>query len=240
MKIAGSGNHLISVKYLQGAADPPRHSIDGGLAVSHRKAERRTGRRSALVALALALFGCLLVQSALAATPTPESSTLCGGTLKRAKPTADDPNLLSYKFNCNGGISAYTLIVLRKSNDFNTIDDFDSSVSVFDATGNPLSTASFSCSGEIPGDGVNCNAGAGGSMASPDWAEGTLDTTEPYCANIPPGSKAGTKPDPAAVVELVVSDTTGAEDGPFRLRLAGKCPAVHAKPKTTQKKAARK
>ena len=74
-------------------------------------------------------------------------------------------------------------------------------------------------------------------MASPDWAEGTFDTTEPYCANIPPGSKPGTKPDPAAVVELVVSDSTGAEDGPFRLRLTGKCPAVHAKPKA-QKKAA--
>jgi len=78
-------------------------------------------------------------------------------------------------------------------------------------------------------------------MASPDWAEGTFDTTEPYCANIPSGSPTGTKPAPAAVVELVVSDTTGAEDGPFRLRLAGKCPAVHAKPKPkTSKKTANK
>jgi len=207
--------------------------------VSHRKAERRAGKRSALMALALAVFGCVLVQSAVAATPTPESSTLCGGTLKRAKPTTDDPNLLSYKFNCNGGITAYTLIVLRKSNDFNTIDDFATNPLVVDPSGNPLSTVALSCSGEIPGDGVNCNAGAGGSVASPNWAEGTFDTTEPYCANIPPGSKVGTKPDPAAVVELIVSDTTGAEDGPFRLRLDGKCPAVKAKPKAkTSKKAA--
>lgn len=204
--------------------------------MSHHNAERRAGRRrSALVALALALFGCVLAQSALAATPAPESATLCGGTLKRAKPTLDDPNLLNYKFNCNGGITAYTLIVLRKSNDFNTVDDFASSVSVFDPTGNPLSTASFNCTGEIPGDGINCNAGAGGSMASPDWAEGALDTTEPYCANIPPGSPTGTKPDPSAVVELVVSDTTGAEDGPFRLRLNGKCPSPTAKVKTKTK-----
>ncbi len=205
--------------------------------MSHRKAKRRTGRRSVLVALALALVGCVLVQSAVAATPTPESSTLCGGTLKRAKPTADDPNLLNYKFNCNGSISAYTLIVLRKSNDFNTIDDFATNPLVFDSTGNPLSTLAWNCAGQIPGDGINCNAGAGGSMPSPDWAEGTFDTTEPYCANIPPGSKAGTKPDPAAVVEFVVSDSTGAEDGPFRLRLAGKCPAVHANPKTSKKTA---
>jgi hypothetical protein len=204
--------------------------------VSHRKAERRVGKRWALIALASALSGCALAQTAVAAVPTPESATLCGGTLKRAKPTADDPNLVNYKFNCNGGITAYTLIMLRKSNDFNTVDDYASSVSVFDPTGNPLSTASFSCSGQIPGDGINCNAGAGGSMPSPDWAEGSFDATEPYCPNIPAGSPAGTKPDPAAVVELVVSDSTGAEDGPFRLRLAGKCPDVSGKSKTKSAK----
>ena len=203
----------------------------------HRKAERRVRLRWAPAALAFAVCGSLLAQSALAAVPTPESATLCGGTLKRAKATPDDPNLLNYKFNCNGGISAYTLIVLRKPNDFNTIDDFASSVLVVDPTGNPLSTASFSCSGEIPGYGINCNAGAGGSMASPDWAEGTFDTTDPYCPNIPKAASAGTKPEPGAVVELVVTDSTGAEDGPFRLRLAGKCPAVHAhaKPKASKK-----
>lgn len=195
--------------------------------MSHRK----LGRRSALVALALPLFGCALVQSAVAAAPTPESATQCGGTLKRAKPTADDPNLLSYKFTCNWGISAYTLIVLRKPNDYNTIDDFDTNPLVVDPTGNPLSTVALSCAGQIPGDGINCNAGAGGSVPAPDWAEGTFDTSEPYCANIPAGAKPGTKPDPTAVVEVVVSDTTGAEDGPFRLRLDGKCPAVRVKSK---------
>ena len=208
--------------------------------MSYRQAERRVGKRWALIALASALSGCLLAQSAAAAVPTPESATLCGGTLTRAKPTPDDPNLLNYKFNCNSGISAYTLIVLRKPNDANTVDDFNTNPLAYDITGNPLSSVSISCAGEIPGNGINCNAGAGGSLPSPDWAEGTFDTPEPYCANIPPGSKPGTKPDPAAVVELVVSDTTGAEDGPFRLRLSGKCPAVNAKtkPKTTPKKKA--
>lgn len=202
----------------------------------HRKAAPRVPRRWALVALASAVCGGVVAQSAVAATPTPESATLCGGSLKRAKPTTDDPNLLNYKFNCNGSITAYTLIVLRKSNDESTIDDFASSVSVFDPTGNALSTVSFGCSGVIPGYGINCNAGAGGSMPSPDWAEGTIDTTEPYCANIPPGSPANAKPDPAAVVELVVSDSTGAEDGPFRLRLSGKCPAPNATPTSKAKK----
>ena len=175
--------------------------------------------------LAFALCGGLLTQSALAAAPPPESATLCGGSLKRLKPTADDPNLLSYKFDCSSAITAYTLIVARKPNDENTIDDFASSVPVFDPAGNPLSTQSFSCAGEIPGWGINCNAGAGGSMAAPNWAEGTFDTTDPYCPRAPKGSPVGTKPLPPAVVDLVVSDSTGAEDGPFRLRLIGKCPA---------------
>jgi hypothetical protein len=187
------------------------------------------------MSLALAAGGGLLTQSAVAAAPTPQSATQCGGILKRANSTADDPNLVSYKFTCNWGVSAYTLIVTRKPNDDATVDDFSSSVSVFDPTGNPLSTESFSCSGAIPGNGVNCNAGAGGYMAAPNWAEGTFDLTEPYCPNIPKGSAAGTKPDPGAVVQLVVSDTTGAEDGPFRLRLAGKCPAVHVKAKSKTK-----
>jgi len=193
------------------------------------------GKWWALAPLAFALCGGLLTHAALAATPTPESATLCGGTLKRAKPTADDPNLLRYKFNCSTPISAYTLIVTRKPNDENTIDDFSSSVSVFDPSGDPLSTQSFNCSAEIPGWGLNCNAGAGGSMSSPNWAEGTFDTADPYCPKVPNGSPAATKPEPAAQVELVVSDTTGAEDGPFRLRLKGKCPAGYVQP-TVQKK----
>ena len=201
----------------------------------YRKAERRGARSWALVALALALCGGLLTESALAAVPPPQSATSCGGLLKRAKATPDDPNQLSYKFTCNWGISAYTLIVTRKSNDDATIDDFASSVSVFDPTGNPLSTQSFNCAGTIPGDGVNCNAGAGGYMAAPNWAEGTFDTIDPYCPNIPKGAPANARPEPGAVVQLVVTDTTGAEDGPFRLRLLGKCPAVHVKPKAKSK-----
>ena len=192
------------------------------------------------MSLAFAVGVGLLTQSALAAVPTPESATHCGGVLNRAKPTADDPNLVNYKFTCNWGVSAYTLIVSRKPNDDATIDDFASSVTVFDPTGNPLSTQSFSCFGQIPGNGINCNAGAGGYMAAPNTAEGSFDLTEPYCANIPKGSPAGTKPDPSAVVQLVVSDTTGAEDGPFRLHLGGKCRPVHVKKVKAKTKAASK
>jgi hypothetical protein len=187
--------------------------------------------------LAIAVLGCVLAGPASAAATTPESATNCGGSLTRATPTTTDPNLLNYSFNCDWGVSAYTLIVNRGLNDDTTLDDFSSSAGVFDPSGNSVPTESFSCSGTIPGNGVNCNAGVGGYLPAPDSAQGSFDATDPYCANIPAGSPAGTKPEPTALVELVVTDTTGAEDGPFRLRLHGKCPVVHVvkvKPKTKQ------
>jgi hypothetical protein len=199
--------------------------------VLHRKAEPRARRWWALVPLALAVGGALLSQSAVAAVPPPQSATSCGGSLTKAKPTADDPNLLNYKFSCDWGVSAYTLFVLRRPYVDATIDDFLSNPGVFDPLGNPVSTTSFTCAGTIPGVAINCNAGAGGWMAAPNWAEGTIDTTDPFCPSIPKGSPAGTKPTPGAIVELVVSDTTGAEDGPFRLYPSSKCPKVHVKPK---------
>jgi hypothetical protein len=203
--------------------------------VSDRKAWFHAPARLALVTLVVAALGCVLAGPAAAAAPPPESATSCGGSLTKGKATVDDPNLVNYEFNCDWGITGYTVIVNRGQNDDGTLDDFASAPSVFDTLGNPVSVGVV-CSGTLPGDGVNCNAGAGGFVAAPDFIEGSFDATEPYCANIPAGSPAGTQPDPTAVVQLVVSDTTGAEDGPFRLRLRGSCPAVHVvKPKPKAK-----
>jgi hypothetical protein len=204
--------------------------------VSHRNARVHALIRPALITLAAAALACATAGPAAAAAPAPESATNCGGSLTKGKATVDDPNLVDYKFNCDWGISSYTLIVNRGQNDDGTVDDFASAASVFDSSDSPVSVG-VSCFGTIPGDGVNCNAGAGGYVAAPDTIEGSFDTIDPYCANIPAGSPAGTKPEPAAVVQLVVTDTTGAQDGPFRLRLAGKCPVVHVvKPKPKPKK----
>lgn len=191
----------------------------------HRKATRLARGWWLPATLAFALGGGLLAQSALAAAPTPESNTSCGGTVSRAKPTSLDPNLLNYQFSCDWGITAYTIFVTRKPGDDTTIDDYNGAPSVFDASGNPYSKVSPVCEGSIPGNGVNCNAGAGGVIPAPDVTEGSLDTTDPLCPYIPKVSPKGAKPQPGAVVEIVVSDTTGAEDGPFRLYLAGKCPS---------------
>jgi len=205
---------------------------------SFHRARLRARRRHVcrmLPVLALAL-PAVFAASANAAAPTPEAATSCGGSLTRGTPNSTDQNPLNYKFNCDWGISSYTLLINRGDADDSTMDDFSTTALVTDGTGAIVSNASFGCEGTLPGNGVNCNAGAAGFMAAPDFAEGTFDTTDPYCSNIPSGSPAGTQPEPAALVQLIVTDTTGAEDGPFRLRLAGKCPAVHVtKPKDKAK-----
>jgi hypothetical protein len=197
----------------------------------------RAFRRSFFVATALA--GAASAWPAVAAA-APQSATTCHGWLSKA-PTVDEANLLNYRFQCSWGITAYTVLANRQVNDYNTIDDFSTSPSAIDASGNVVANESLSCSsGSLPGNGVNCNAG-GGYVLAPNWVEGSVDLTDPFCANAPPGSKPGTVPEPQAVVQLIVTDATGAQDGPFRLPLQSKCPAVKTpKPKPKASKRAKK
>jgi hypothetical protein len=185
--------------------------------------------------MACALFVLLAwaVPAGAATTVTPESLTNCGGSLRKA-PTSDEPNTLSYKFHCDGGITAYTLVISRQANDFNTIDDFSPNSLAYTTSGEPDSKVSFTCSGSIPGNGINCNTG-GSTLPSPENVEGTFDTTDPYCGTVPTGSKAKTnKTEPRALVQLIVSDVTGAEDGPFTLNLSSACKAQHAAKKSVK------
>jgi hypothetical protein len=167
-----------------------------------------------------------------ATTVTPESATNCGGSLRKA-PTSEEPNTLSYKFHCDGGITAYTLIVNRSPSDFNTIDDFSPNSLAYTTSGAADSKVSFTCEGSIPGGGVNCNTG-GSTLPASENVEGTFDTTDPYCGTVPKGKHASAKSEPQALVELVVSDVTGAEDGPFKLNLSPACKAQHAAKKSVK------
>jgi hypothetical protein len=181
----------------------------------------------------------LVVAAAVAVVPVSPAAaagvqTQCGGSLSRA-PTSIEPNLLNYQFNCDWGITAYTVIIDRQPWNFGTIDDFSPNALVFDASGNALSTVSFNCSGDIPGDGVSCNTGGGTTYSpAPDTIQGQFDPVDPYCATVPPGSPKNAKPEPQAVVELVITDTNGAENGPFRLNLSPACPPP-PKPKPKHK-----
>lgn len=199
----------------------------------------RLWARVGLSAGALGLLAAAVPVSAQAAAPTPESIASCNGTLSNA-PTSDEPNTLSYKFHCNWGITAYSVVVNRRRNDFSTLDDFSPDALMYDTSGAVITTRAFGCEGNVPGNGINCNAG-GSYLPAPDYVHGTFDTTAPYCPSIPQGSPALTKPLPQALVQLVVTDSTGAEDGPFRLGLTSACKPVHvAKPSVKQKKKKRK
>lgn len=183
---------------------------------------------------------CVLVASAAlvlapAAALAAGPSTQCGGYLKRA-PTANDPNALNYTFNCNWGITAYTITATRQPSDYSTIDDFNPDGLAYDTSGNPLTTVGFDCAGEVPGNGINCGLSKG-YLPAPDYAEGWIDTSVPYCAHIPKGS---TKAVPQAIVQLIVTDTNGVEDGPFRLNVSPGCkPVKHVKKAKSSKSKAR-
>jgi hypothetical protein len=178
-------------------------------------------------AVAALLLGWALPASTSAATITPESTATCYGSLAPA-PTADEPNLLDYKFQCDTRTTAYTILVNRGLSDFDTLDDFSTTASVFQPDGRtPDSSTSWACEGYVPGDSVNCNTGGGSPfMGAWSYSEGSVDPTGPYCKNLPTEAEAGTPAEPRALVQLVVTDYTGAEDGPFRLRYARKCPVV--------------
>jgi hypothetical protein len=222
---------------------PPVQTDIGGLTVSHRKG-RCAHVQATLYAVAVALVSCAVPASSAAAPPTPESTTSCGGFVaKDASPTPDDPNLIDYNFYCDSEITAYTVIADRRPSDFGNIDDFSPTAAVLDpTTGAPSATESITCEGTVPSNGINCNLGPGGQMTVWDRASGTFDLTAPYCKYIPKGAKPGTLATPSAFVELVVTDATGAQDGPFRLRLNSTCPTVpnsvplpKRKPKPTTK-----
>jgi hypothetical protein len=185
---------------------------------------------------------CAVLTAAAGAAPvTPNSETDCLGSIsKDPAPTADDPNLIDYSIYCHGDFTAYTLIAHRRLFDFDTIDDFSPDISVLQIDGNPSSTEAVTCAATLPGDGINCNAGAGGVISAYFQVKGSFDLTEPYCKTLPKGAKPGTLAQPQAFVEFVVTDATGAEDGPFRLSLKPGCPRVPdrvpAAPKTKKKK----
>ena len=186
-------------------------------------------RPALLTAAAVVLGGALPAPAgaASATPPPPESTATCYGSLTPA-PTSDEPDLLNYEFQCNARTTAYTLIANRTASDLDVLDDFSPSATVLDPDGVTVNTkVVWSCAGTLPGDGVNCNTAAANQYAgSMSYTEGSIDTTDPYCKNLPTGAKPGTPAEPQAFVQLVVTDTSGAEDGPFKLAYKGKCPKV--------------
>jgi hypothetical protein len=63
-------------------------------------------------------------------------------------------------------------------------------------------------------------------MLSGHTARGNFNPVDPYCKRLPPSGKPGAAAEPQAVVQLVITDATGAERGPFTMAMKPACPAV--------------
>ncbi len=185
--------------------------------------------RPALLALCSALSLCVLPAVAGAAAPTPASLTECTGSIAPDSTGAalGEPYLLDYSFSCDTDISAYTILVNRQAADDFNLDDYNSAPAVLEADGvTPSATESITCGGSTPSDGINCNLGAGGVLTAGYFADGSVDPVDPYCKHLPSGAAPGTPAIPQAFVQLIVTDATGAQDGPVALGLRTGCPKV--------------
>ena len=211
--------------------------------------------RALLLSCGAALVACVLAATASAAV-TPTSLTDCGGKVSAdaGGAAADEPNLLDYRFSCDGGITAYTILIQQQGDPGGSIDDYDPAPSVFETDGlTPSPTESVTCEGTTPSNGINCNTGTQGAQLTDGFiTEGSVDPIQAYCKHLPTNAsgktaKPGTPAVPQAVVQLIVTDYTGAEDGPFNLGPAKACakvpnvvptPKPKAKPKPHKKKTA--
>ena len=219
-----------------------------GLRVVMPLAVLGSGSAAALLALPTGAGAATLV--------TPASLTGCFGSMKAdaTGKASGQPNLLDYSITCNTDISSYTVFVVRPQDADNNIQQYASNPSVVNASTGAITSEGIDCEGVTPSDGVNCYAQAIGSDGKTPvlgdisaWyaTEGSISLDEPYCKYLPKGAKPGTAAVPRAVVEYVVTDNTGAEDGPFVLPLKGStCPkvpnAVPARATKTPKKKAKR
>ena len=192
--------------------------------------------RAGLMSGAVVVAACML-PAASGAAVTPTSLTFCKGKVSSdpGGKATDEPNLLVYRFSCDGGITAYTIIVNQQGDAASggAIDDYNPSPSVFETDGvTPSPTETITCEGTTPSNGVNCNLTTGGAQLSDGFfADGSVDPIQAYCKHLPTTgagkpAKPGTPAVPQATVQLVVTDYTGAEDGPFTLGPASACPKV--------------
>jgi hypothetical protein len=192
-----------------------------------------------------AAFGVLSTGAGAATLVTPGSLTQCGGSLKLDSSGASQgqSNLVDYTFGCDTAITSYTIFVVRQQDANNNIDQFSTNATTTYPTTYPPNTALAgtpsneiaTCEGLTPGDGVNCYAQAIGSDdktpvlgSITGWygIDGSISLDEPYCKYLPTKAKAGTAAVPTALVGVIVTDYTGAQDGPFYLYTSKACAKV--------------
>ncbi len=157
-----------------------------------------------------------------------------------------------------GNVLAFALVATRQNIDGIQFDQNNiqgNGSPTVSLSGVALTNETVTCNTDAPSDGFNCTAGAvvsttGGAtpaytnpctnvtaattytnlgcIPNNNTVSGQIQLSAAYCSYIPKGAKAGTPAVPRAEVNLVVTDDSGAEDGPFELTPAFKCAKVKA------------
>lgn len=185
-------------------------------------------------------------------TSAPESLDGCSGALT-ADPTLGT-DWYDYTFSCTpafsvtgytGNVLAYSFVVGRAAFDGRNVASNNAPAIYVPGpnAADPTAGQTLYASGELTeavtcnvggeSDGFNCSGGVpsatnAGYVPAGDLVEGSLQLTAPYCSYLPAHAKAGTPAVPRAVVDLIVTDASGAEDGPFELAPTARCPKVPA------------
>jgi hypothetical protein len=178
---------------------------------------------------------CMVPAASSAATITPASFTGCSGSLRTdpGSRKAREPGLLDYSFTCNSGISAYTILATQSGDFGSPIQDFAPAPLVLEGDHvTPSPTETVTCEGAQPSAGINCNTGTYLSeITGGYYVEGSIQLGQSYCKHFPTPARGKTlRPGTAAIatarVELIVTDWSGAQDGPFTLVRPTACPWV--------------
>ena len=196
-------------------------------------------RRGVLLAVAL-LVAAALTAFSLAQRPVVaqadlnDNQTTCTGAIDRGEPDPDDPSLsvVKYRFKCSNPLTGYTIIPHGTD-----IQEYETEVFATDlATKEVVPTDAFSCSGDIPGLGLNC---VGNYTGHWHLVEGTFKIDGDLCS-----FPKSTRMKPVLTVMRATIDSKGKPAqsiaGPFRLNGPRGCPAHPKKAKKTKKKSSKK
>jgi len=185
----------------------------------------------ATLALALAGFAFLLAGHATKAPADFNDNTNCWGHIKKGTPDPDDPSspAVAYSFQCDGQITGYSILTAPERQ----VQGVDTEVFVNDGNGNVVGTDSFSCNGEFPGYGINCDAPPGSKYGTPgNFVPGQFYVDKDICKE--------PRLDPILYVAYAETNAKGqikqSMAGPFDLGQSTDCPPVaHWKGHTKRK-----
>ena len=167
----------------------------------------------ALVALAALAFALMRGTSPATADNNP-SNMLCKGHIGKGAPSPDDPTVtqVKYVFACSQAITGYQIQPDHQ------VQSIETEIFATDrVTKQVVPSDSFSCNGDLPGYGVNCNGVYGG-----QWrvVTGTFAISEKLCAE--------PRVDPLLTVTFATADekqkVTQFLAGPFDLGRPQGCP----------------